>query len=131
MGGVGSGTREHAARFERYVRELREAKQAAEGWWAGLIKAEVARIGDEHQAELNVNTRRRRGPVINPHVIHTIRAAWLDCQAINEHSAETLRVAPQAFVLSWLEETGHRELAEFVAGLPFWPMGLDDSGKWV
>ena len=127
----GGGSPEHHARFQRYAAELRDAKRIAEDWWKGLIETETARIGDEAQATINVNLRRRYGPVVDPNVIRTIRSAWLDCQSINESVPVTRRVAPEAFVLLWLDDTGLRDLAGFVATLPFWPMGLDDAGRWI
>jgi hypothetical protein len=41
------------------------------------------------------------------------------------------QVAPQAFVMLWLSEVGEQDLADFVATLPFWPVGQDEAGRWV
>jgi hypothetical protein len=122
---------EHRARFQQYVRQLRSAKRVADDWWASLIATEAERIGEEEHAAVNVRLRRPPGPVVNPAVIHVIRSAWLDCQSINERSPAEARVAPEAFVLLWLQEAGRKDLADFVAGLPFWPLGLDDNGRWI
>jgi hypothetical protein len=122
---------EHRARFERYVRELRRAKRVAEEWWSGLVEGETDRVGSEAQAQINVRIRRPPGPVVNPTVVHVIRRAWLDCQRINDTLPESSRVAPAAFVLLWLEQAGKHDLGRFVAGIPYWPLGLDDSGRWI
>ena len=124
-------TDEHRARFDRYVRELRKVKKIAEQWWNGLLEAETERIGDENHAEINVRIRRPAGPIVNPMAIHAVRSGWLDCQDINDRSPERARVAPAAFVLAWLDEAGRHDLAAFVSALPYWPLGLDDSGRWV
>lgn len=127
---VADSSPEHRARFRAYVKELRSAKKSADKWWSDLIETETARIGDPEHAQLNVQTRRPPGAVVNPMVIDVIRSAWLDCQDLNDTTISHLHVAPVAFVGLWLEESGHDDLAEFVAALPFWPIGLSDSARW-
>jgi len=123
--------REHRERFDRYIRELRTAKRAADEWWQGMVESEADRVGDERHAAINVTTKRRGGAVSDPNAIHTIRSAWLDCQEINDRAARGNRVAPAVFVLRWLQEARKPELAEFVGSLRYWPLGLDESGRWT
>lgn len=127
---IGQAGSNHRRRFDEYVRDLRRAKKGAEKWWADLIETEMARVGNEQHAEINVRTRRPSGPAVDPAVIRVIRAAWLDCQALNDSTPETLRVAPVALVGLWLDESGYEDLVRFVASLHFWPVGLSDEGRW-
>jgi hypothetical protein len=121
----------HRQRFDAYVVALRAARREAESWWSGLLEAETERVGDAESARINVELRRRAGPVSNPHVIHVIRAGWLDCQTVNQQLPELMRVAPEAFVLLWLYEAQHRALADLVATLHYWPIGLAEDGTWM
>ena len=34
-------------------------------------------------------------------------------------------------VLDFFEQAAEHQLSDFVATLPFWPMGQDDTGRWV
>lgn len=128
---LAGGTPEHHSRFGRFVGELRIAKSEAEDWWARLIDVETQRTGDRRNAQINVKTRRRNGPVVHPTVIRCVRAAWLDCEQFNRLCAPAARVAPEAFVLLWLIQSGETQLAQFLGCLPFWPLGIDASGAWV
>ena len=83
------------------------------------------------QAEINVKLRRPAGCVVHPKVIHTIRHFWLACLRTNESLRPQDQVAPEAFLLRWLEQAEEPELTEFVATLPFWPMGMDEQGNWI
>jgi hypothetical protein len=122
---------EHRSLFNTYVRELREAKKNAESWWQGLIDSEESRIGNRHEAETNVRLRRPAGYVVHPGVIDTIRRFWLGCLRTNDTLPTQDRVAPETFVLRWLEQEGEHDLADFVSALPYWPMGMDEQGKWI
>lgn len=121
----------HRAYFARYVNELRAAKRVADDWMERIIQTEAERIGDRAEAEKNISVRRPSGAVVYPYVVHCIRKAWLTCQQLNDEMPTAERVAPQAFVLSWLDQAAEYELSAFVATLPFWPMGLDDDDRWV
>jgi hypothetical protein len=126
-----NSTAEHRARFEKYRVQLHAARHTADDWWQGLIDSETRRTGDRKQARINIETRRPYGAAVHPAVIHCLRAAWLDCQLINDRLPQMSQVAPQAFVMLWLSEVGEQDLADFVATLPFWPVGQDEAGRWV
>ena len=38
---------------------------------------------------------------------------------------------PEEFLLRWLVTDRLDELAEFLAGMPYWPIGMDEDGNWV
>jgi len=50
---------------------------------------------------------------------------------LNGRVTQDQKVAPEELVLAWLIYANHLELAEFLADLPFWPIGLDQKGNWV
>lgn len=121
---------EHGAAFAEYEARLRGAKARADSWWNDLIAAETKRVGDRDEAIINVKTRRPAGRAVNPAVVAAIRSGWLACAALNER-LPSQAVPPEALVLDWLVQSGADDLAEFVATLPFWPVGLDSDGRWV
>ncbi len=128
----GPGSAPHRGLFRQYVEALRQAKILADAWWQALIDTEEEdRTGDREQAVENVRMRRPVGPVAHGAVIAAIREFWLRCAALNREVAEQERVAPEEFVLGWLAALNHLDLAEFLAGLPFWPIGMDTKGNWV
>jgi hypothetical protein len=125
------GSARHLALFEQYTRVLGEQKLEAERWFNVLIASEEEETGDRDQAIENVWERRPVGPLSHPKVTGAVRKFWLACVSLNEEVPETERVAPEEFVLLWLMHRGHDELAEFVTGYPFWPVGLDHDGRWI
>lgn len=114
-----------------YVKELRAVKKIAEDWIERIIAVEAKRIGNRVEAEKNIVIRRPYGAVVYPMVIHCIRKAWLICQQLNDSVAVSKQVAPQAFVLLWLAQVEELELSAFIATLPYWPLGQDETGRWI
>lgn len=129
--GYAAASAQHQQLFHQYLAELQRAKRGADLWWQALIDTEQQRTGDRAEALRRVRERRPLGPVIEPKVIGTVRKFWLACAALNQRSAPAAAVPPQALVLGWLLAEGHHELARFLAGLPYWPLGLDRQGNWV
>lgn len=129
--GGSPGSPRHRVLFEEYVRVLGKHKHEGERWMNALIDAEEQETGDRDQAIANVRERRPVGPVSHPMVTGTVRRFWLACVSLNQEVQGSERVAPEELLLLWLMHGGHDELAEFLAGYPFWPLGLDVDGRWV
>jgi hypothetical protein len=127
-----SGSAAHRALFSQYVKDLKEAKEESEAWWQSLIDTEEKRTGDRAQAEEKVNERRPTGLWSLGASDAVVREYWLKCDALNRKTKDPdLRVAPEDFLLRWLAEKHLDELAEFFAGMPYWPIGMDEDGNWV
>lgn len=124
------GTPEHDALFQEYVGELTEAVESAEAWWRALVLVEEGRLGDRDEAEESVRERHPGGPSAHKFIIAAIRKAWLACSSTNERLPEPERVRPEELVLAWLVRR-HPGLAEFISRLSYWPIGLDQEGRWV
>ena len=126
------GSSAHQALFKRYVKDLRAAKADAEDWWQSLINTEEERVGDRDQAEENVYERRPTGLMSLGASDAVVREYWLKCDAVNrETKNQEERVAPEDFLLRWLVHEEFDELAEFLADMPYWPIGMDENGEWV
>jgi hypothetical protein len=123
----------HKALFKEYIKELREAKKYAEERWERMIKIQEERVrGGRDKAIRTVKARHPGGPVSDSRVLGTIRKFWLECSRLNqtiENPAE--RVPPEDPILRWLMDGKHAELTEFLSGLTYWPLGLDQEGHWV
>jgi hypothetical protein len=124
-------SKKHRALFKEYLAELGEAKETAEGWWGALILAEEERTDDHDQAVENVEERRPVGPSVHGSVIAVVRKYWLACDSLNRLVDRPERVPPEEFVLGRLVDGNHDDFAEFLAGFPFWPIGLDREGNWI
>jgi hypothetical protein len=129
--GGSAGSARHRSLFEEYVQKLRKHKREGEKWFKALIDSEEKKTGDRDQAIANVKERRPVGPVSYPYVTGTVRKYWLACVSLNQELAKVERVAPEEFILGWLMQRGYDDLAEFLSGYPFWPVGLDDNDNWV
>jgi hypothetical protein len=129
--GGAAGSAQHRALFEQYLKKLGRAKRSADQWWLGLIDTEVKHTRNRDRAIANVKERRPIGPVSHPEVTGTVRKFWLACAALNEEVAIAERVAPEDFILGWMLRLGHDDLAKFLSGYPFWPVGMDWDGNWI
>jgi hypothetical protein len=126
------GSAAHQALFRQYVKGLNAAKEHSENWWQSLIYAEEKRTGNRAQAEENVNERRPTGVMSLGASDAVVREYWLKCDALNRRTKNPeQRVAPAEFLLLWLVDNRLDELAEFLAGMPYWPIGMDEEGNWV
>lgn len=121
----------HRALFDRYVRELRKARDEAEQWKADIVAAARGRGASAREAEAHFRRENPVGTCAFGRVVAALRKGWLDCAAANAKLEEALRVAPEDFVLTWLLEGENEDLAELLSGLPFWPLGLSEEGAWV
>jgi hypothetical protein len=126
-----TGSSRHHVLFESYVKRLREHKRVSEAWINALIDSEEEETGDRDQAIANVLERRPIGAVSHPFVTGTVRKYWLACVSLNGEVQRADQVAPEEFILLWLMQRGHVDLAELLAGYPFWPVGMDADGRWV
>jgi hypothetical protein len=120
----------HRLLFDKYLAELRVAKQWAERWWQSLIDVEQHRTRDVERARRNVVIRWPVGRVAHQGVIAVVRRFWLECDALNRKAEGGQRVAPEEFVLGRLIRS-EPSLAEFLSDLPFWPLGMDEHDHWI
>lgn len=125
-----------------YAIDLRDSKEAAERWWAGLNDAYAA-------GALTINPKELwpMGPVSHPWVIATYRKYFFECVEHNElirvrdaqsppraaresewgveHEAEMAEtVEPKTFVLDLLSGGDTDDLYQFLLSLVFIPIGL-------
>ena len=124
----------HEALFAEYVRELRQAKTAAEEWWVKLLESETQQVRNRQNAVAILKRRWPIGPVAHPYVIAVIRKFFLACEALNEELADSdneEEVYPHVFVSEWLLDEESEDLADFVSDLSYWPIGLDEDGDFT
>lgn len=67
--------------------------------------------------------RRLAGAASHPKVVWIVRSYWLAAARIGE-------VSPEIFLLQWLIDSGETELVRLIACMPYWPIGLDETGNW-
>jgi hypothetical protein len=126
------GSAAHQALFRQYVKDLKAAKAHSEYWWESLIDTEETRTGDRARAEENVIERRPTGLMSHGASDTVVREYWLKCDALNRKTRNPEdQVAPAEFLLLWLVNDRLNDLAEFLAGMPYWPIGMDEDGNWV
>jgi hypothetical protein len=127
----GKGTPAHHHLFDEYVAELGEAMESARGWWAALVAVEQTRGATAEEAGDTARERHPGGPPSDKTVVAAVRKAWLACDALNAAADPSARVRPEELVMTWLQRERRLELAEFLSGLAYWPVGLDRQLKWV
>lgn len=126
------GSARHGLLFDRYVVAMSDAVEEAMDWWEALIDTEEGRAGDRTQAEAIVRSRRSVGPAGYGSVVYAVRTYWLECVALNRTAnMEVDTVAPEEFLMLWLMRSGRQDLAQVLASLPYWPIGIDTRGQWT
>ncbi len=117
--------------FRRYVAELDETGRRALAWWNRILQHTARRLRSPERALASVWQSRPAGPAAYPDMVSVVRRHWLLCDARNGACEAAARIAPQRFVLGWLDEANLTDLAKLLACMPYWPLGLDAAGKWV
>ena len=116
--------------FHAYVQELNWAVDIALSWWNALVARRVER-GATRRTAIRENYRiRPAGPAARPEVVFVVRKTWLECAAINRDVMMGNRIPPEVLLLKWLLPD-HANLAEVLTGMPYWPIGFDESGHFV
>jgi len=148
--------------FANYVDEMRDSMSRALKWWEEMITSEAARVGSIDEAKHNIRRRWPFGPASHPYVIATYRKYFHACESLNEQFARKpgqeictradSKVADDGWgvddqldvpediagpmhgwvlLVDWLRGR-HNDLAEFLNGLVFKPIGTDPkTGKFI
>ena len=137
-------TREHRRLFRRYVAELRSVLKTADHWWHRLVAAESP---DRAKGLESVHARWPDGPASHPCVIAVIQKYHRACESLNTELADShrakkrggaahldstegdLEVYPHIFLVDWLIGGETDDLADFLADLSYWPIGLDAEDR--
>jgi len=121
----------HRELFQRYIVELVPVITDARRTWNAVIEQFQQRTGDREKARRAALMRLPAGAAFDGCVVAVIRKYWLACDALNSQVPPDERVSPQDFLLRWLIDQGYSSAVEVVAGMPYWPIGLDEKANWV
>ena len=122
---------EHKYLFQAYTKELKEVIPEARRIWRAIVAECLKKAHDPERATVDALNFQPAGSAFDGRVIAVVRKYWLACDSLNSRIEENIRVSPQVFLLAWLVEVDYREAVEVLAGMPYWPIGLDQDGKWV
>ncbi|MGH1342463.1 MAG: hypothetical protein ACRBN8_12965 [Nannocystales bacterium] len=122
---------EYRSLFLAYERHLEAALSIAETWWGGIIETTMAHRGVKpaHAAAFAFDEY-FAGPAACPELQWTIHHYWTRCVLLNAHMDVPSRVPPESLLLTWLNDGKHVGWLEAISCLPYWPIGLDEEGRW-
>jgi hypothetical protein len=126
-----SGSTRHAALFQQYLAALREVIPEARRVWLAIIDQCQQSIPDRDKAMLAALRFQPAGAAFDGRVVGVVREYWLACDRINQEVDEHERVSPEVFLLKWLIVSSFADAVDVIAGMPYWPIGLDSAGNWV
>ncbi|TRC93299.1 hypothetical protein FJV76_11860 [Mesorhizobium sp. WSM4303] len=116
--------------FDAYCQLIQQAYNEAAPWWEGTVEAERNKgLSQEDALEAAFNNR-MAGPASDPRVVWIVRVIWLECANRNAMMPDTEKIRPEYLLLQWLVDAGETELVRLIACMPYWPVGLDEHGKW-
>lgn len=122
---------EFARLYEGYVALLRIAMSEALRRWDGTVRAEMKTGGGTFDEALErAHDRLWAGPGGDMNVVWVVRQIWLECDYLNRHVDAGDRVRPESLLLQWLIDDSEEDLVHLIACMPYWPIGLDESGAW-
>lgn len=121
----------HRAAFTDYLADMAEVYDFASKWWEATLDGivEESGVSRAEAAKIAIN-RRFAGPAALPAVVWIVRTYWLKCVEINQSVPEFQRVPPEVFLLKWLSDRGEGDWVKLLSCMPYWPIGLDENGKW-
>lgn len=117
-------TDEHRALFDRYVAELREARELAIRWWDALVEAEPG--ADYEEREASARLRWPDGAPSHPVVIGVIQKYLRLCDELNRRLARPQHVSLNRFAIDLLDSQRSGDVSDFLQ-LSYWPLGFDES----
>ena len=117
--------------FEQYRVALREAVAAALAVWQQELAGVAQESRSQKHAIREIWIRFPAGPASDPRLVALIRRYWLLCDGLNREQTTERMVTPEMFLLGWLVEEREMQLVSVLAGMPYWPMGLDAQGSWL
>jgi len=144
----------HEMLLAEYAKALGRAKHLAVEWWDELVENVARSTGTREQAQRQIRTRWPDGPASHPMVIGVLLKYYVACEAVNrkieieqaktpeeEFSKDDLGeeeqeieedentqedvVYPNVFLVEWLLDDEHDDLADFLGDLSYWPIGAD------
>jgi hypothetical protein len=145
--------------LDDYANELRSVKDEVTGWWENLLTQTTAKLGDRMAAETDLKRRWPVGPVAHPRILAIIRKYYFACDQLNKEIYATWTIEPDQIVphhtaneIEQAEPDDETEdqpvnpvflvgealvspatmaLAVSILKLPYWPVGMDESGNRV
>lgn len=128
-----NGTKGHADLFSKYRRDIKKATADARVEWEREIKLALRMVKgkNKEKAEQRAWATYPAGPASAPAFVAVVRRYWLACDEINRKSKASDRVLPEVFLLQWLVNSGAQDEVDVLAGMPYWPLGLDEKGNWL
>lgn len=126
-----TGSSRHRDLFESYLSDLGEVIPEARRVWHRVLEECRKTAEDETQAVRQAIAFAPAGAAFDARVVWVIRKYWLACDSLNAGVSDDERVSPQVFTLQWLIDVGYRDAVEVLAGMPYWPVGLDSDGNWT
>jgi hypothetical protein len=121
----------HRSAFSEYLVDMAEVYDFASKWWEATLDGIMEENGISREEAVKVAIGRRfAGPAALPDVVWLVRTYWLKCIEINQDVPDTQRVPPEVFLLKWLMDRGEEEWVKLLTCMPYWPIGLDENGKW-
>lgn len=124
------GSIRHRELFAHYVTHLRWAVAIAIPWWEDLVRTRVCRGESERAAIRSSYMLRPAGPVSRPEVVWVVRSYWIACVQVNEQVADHQKVRPETLLIEWLRDAGCELELKVISGMPYWPVGLDETGLY-
>jgi hypothetical protein len=126
-----SGSTRHAALFQQYLEALREVIPEACRVWLAIIDQCQKSIPERGKAMLAALRFQPAGAAFDGRIVGVVRDFWLACDRTNQEVDEHERVSPEVFLLEWLIAARSADAVDVIAGMPYWPIGLDSAGNWV
>jgi len=129
---LAAASAELQALFLEYHQDLQAALSIAETWWSGVVARSRPGLFSRQSTVLaGAYERFFAGPASAPELLWVLHHYWLRCVKVNAELPENARVPPEVMLLHWLRDGRHDSWIECITCLPYWPLGLDDAGKWV
>jgi hypothetical protein len=125
------GVQAHQDLFREYLGTLQPVARQVADWWLGAIAQRQQALGNAEEARKELIATFPAGPAQDPRLIRVVREYWLACDQINQGIARADWVDPPRLLLAWAAERADSVSREVLASMPYWPLGMTESGEWM
>lgn len=113
-----------------YLDDLLPAADQAVEWWSEIVEGHMEGDGSAREAAFRAYDGWPAGPAADETIVSVVRTYWLACveQSVGLHPGEGM--FPEDFLLATLDRHRHQRAILVLTAMPYWPIGLDENGKW-
>ncbi|WP_434725259.1 hypothetical protein [Mesorhizobium sp. RIZ17] len=113
-----------------YLDELTGMTDQAIEWWQEIVDNHMEDGERPQDAARKAYAGWPAGPAAHETVVSVVRTYWLACVEQSTKLTQGEGMFPEDFLLATLDRTKQKRAILVLTAMPYWPIGLDQTGNW-